>query len=55
MTHRISPLAIDLLFLAARRGRDARTDRPAPDDRPPERKARRARWFAGLRNRPPLV
>lgn len=54
MTHRISPFAADLLFPTARSGPAGRVRRPAPDERPAERKTRRAEWFAALRHRPPL-
>ncbi|SPH24966.1 hypothetical protein DEA8626_03999 [Defluviimonas aquaemixtae] len=51
MTRRISPFATDFLLPAALGGGEARAYRPAPDDPPPERRTRRAKWFVALRNR----
>jgi hypothetical protein len=53
MTRRISPSATDLLFVP-RDGRALHSTPPAYDDRPPERKTRRAGWFTALRQRSPL-
>lgn len=54
MTRRISPFATEILF-GAWNGRHVRTQPPAPEDRPVERRTRRSGWFTALRNRPPLV